>query len=104
MKKRSSSPMVVPSSSKQRDSERKAFIPDLDRKLGNFGVPPKFFGEMRALVEYGTRPSKELLTRLNHVKNYKTCLDSLLAELSRPFIQQHFPPPVDHFESIEVTA
>jgi hypothetical protein len=81
----------------------KAFIPDLDRKLGNFGIHPKFFGEMRALVEYGTRPSGELRTRLKHVRNYKTCLDSLLAELSEPVIRQHFPPSVRHFESIEVT-
>lgn len=82
----------------------KAFIPDLDRKLANFGIHPKFFGQMRALVEHGTRPGKELLTRLRRVKNYKACLDSLLAELSQPVIQRHFPPAVDHFDSIEATA
>jgi hypothetical protein len=78
----------------------KAFIPDLDKKMKGFGIHPKFFAEMRALVEYGTRPGSELLTRLAHVTNYKACFDSLLAELSQPVV--HRFPPIDHFESIEV--
>jgi hypothetical protein len=82
----------------------KAFIPDLTEKLSGFGIHPKFHDEMRALVEEGKRPSDELRKRLRHVQNYKACLNSLLAELSKPVIEKHFPPAVDHYESIEVTV
>jgi len=81
----------------------KAFIPNLDAKLRNFGINPRFFGQLRALIEEGTRPRGELATRLRHVENYKACLDSLLAELSQPVIERHFPPPVSHFVSLEIT-
>lgn len=80
----------------------KAFIPSLDTKLAIYGIAQEFFGEMRALVENGTRPSKPLRRRLKHARNYKDCLDSLLTELSRPVLEKHFPSPVVSFESIEV--
>lgn len=80
----------------------KAFISDLDTKLRRFGVHPQFFGQLRELVEEGKQPSRELTNRLRHVENYKACLDSLLAELSQPVIQRHFPPPVSHFVSLEI--
>jgi len=80
----------------------KAFIPNMDTKLRHFGIHPRFFGEFRALVEEGTPPSRELGRRLLCVENYKACLNSLLAELSQPVIQKHFPPAVDHFESVEI--
>ena len=80
----------------------RAHIPNLDTKLRNFGVHPKFFGEFHALVEQGTPPGRELGARLACVENYKACLASLLAELSQPVIQKHFPPSVDHFDSLEV--
>jgi len=66
-------------------------------KLKQFGIHPKFHAEFQALVK-GKRPGEELRTRLKHVKNYRACLDSILAELSAPVLQQHFPP---HFESIQ---
>lgn len=78
----------------------KAFIPDLDKKLRDFGIHPRFFDEMHELVEFGTRPGKDLLMRLSRITNYKACLDSLLAELSQPVA--HRFPPITHFESIEV--
>lgn len=83
----------------------RAFIPDLESKLTSFGIRPKFHGDFRALVEQGTPPSHELGVRLATVKNYQTCLDSLMAELSRPVIEKHFSaaPPVDHFEPLEIT-
>jgi hypothetical protein len=59
------------------------------KTLQSFGIHPKFFGEMRALVEHGTRPSQTLRTRLK--QDYKPCLDSLLAELSQPILAKHFP-------------
>jgi len=79
-----------------------AHISDLKRKLRTFDIHPKFDEEFRALIEDGTPPSHELGVRLSSVANYKACLDSLLAELSQPVIQQHFPPSVDHFESLNL--
>jgi hypothetical protein len=66
----------------------KAFIENLDSKLRDFGVDERFFGEMRALVEKGTRPCAELRKLLRG--KYKACFGSLLLELSKPVIQQHF--------------
>lgn len=69
----------------------KAFIPNLEAKLTNYRIDPRFFAEMRSLVEQGTRPSDELRRLLKHTRNYVDCLDSLLTELSRPVIDKHLP-------------
>ena len=75
----------------------------LELILKQNGIHPKFWPEMKALVFDGTRPSAELKTRLNHVVNYKTALDTILAELSKQ-VHFKFPPPVHHYESLEVPA
>jgi hypothetical protein len=64
-------------------------------------IHPTFWPEMKALVFQGTRPSRELLTRLRHVVNYKAALDTILAELSKQ-LKHKFPPKVPHYESLEV--
>lgn len=73
----------------------------MQKKLIAFGIDPKFHAEFHALVERGTPPSHELGVRLER-GNYKACLNSILAELSQPVIQKHFPPSVTHFESLEI--
>jgi hypothetical protein len=75
----------------------------LELVLEQHDIHPKFWSEMKALVFDGTRPSAELKTRLNHVVNYKAALDTILAELSKQ-VHFKFPPPVHHYESLEVPA
>ena len=75
----------------------------LELILDQHGIHPKFWPEMKALVFDGTRPSRELKTRLNHVANYKEAFDRILAELSKQ-VPYKFPPPVQHFESVEIPA
>jgi hypothetical protein len=75
----------------------------LELILEQHDIHPKFWPEMKALVFDGRRPSAELKTRLNHVLNYKTALDTILAELSKQ-VKHKFPPPVHHYESLEVPA
>ena len=58
---------------------------------------------MKALVFDHVRPSKELLTRLRHVANYKAAFDTILAELSKQ-VKHKFPPKVKRYESLEVPA
>lgn len=74
----------------------------LELILSQHGIHPKFWGEIKALVFQGTPTTAELQTRLNYVSNYKTALDTILAELSKqvPF---KFPPP-PHCKSLEVPA
>jgi hypothetical protein len=79
----------------------KAFIPNLEEKLRSHDIAPEYFQEFRDLVEHGKSPSTELRRRLRRVVNYKAALDSLLAELSRPVLQRHFPPKVQHFEPLK---
>ena len=54
-------------------------------------IPQSQWEEIKALVFYGNRPSKELRRRLNHVDNYRAALQSILTELSRGF--KHLFPP-----------
>jgi hypothetical protein len=66
-------------------------------------IHPAFWPEMKALVFDHARPSKELLTRLHHVSNYKAAFDTILAELSKQ-VKHKFPPKVKRYESLEVPA
>jgi hypothetical protein len=75
----------------------------LELILEQHDIHPAFWPEMKALVFKGTRPNGELLTRLHHVTNYKAALDTILAELSKQ-VKHKFPPPVRHYESLEVPA
>lgn len=75
----------------------------LELILEQHEIHTKFWPEMTALVFEGARPSEQLRLRLRCVTNYKAALDKILAELSKqvPF---KFPPPVHHYESLEVPA
>ena len=82
-----------------------AQLPNLNAILKRHEIHPKFWPAIRALVEEGQRPSKELRTRLNHVSNYKAALDDILTELSKPL--KHMFPPADYrspvsYESLRV--
>jgi len=71
-----------------------AQLPNLDAILKRHAIPPKFWPEMHQLVEDGVRPCRTLVSRLNHVRNYKAALNEILAELSKPL--GHKFPPADY--------
>lgn len=75
----------------------------LELILEQHEIHPNFWPEMKALVFQGERPCEQLRLRLRCVSNFKAALDNILAELSKqvPF---KFPPPVSHYESLEVPA
>jgi hypothetical protein len=68
-----------------------AQLPNLNAILKRHEIHPKFWPAIRALVEEGQRPNKELTTRLNHVRNYKAAVADIIAELSKGLDHQ-FPP------------
>ena len=89
-----------------------AHLPNLDDILKRHEIHRKFWPAIRALVEEGRRPCKELRTRLHHVRNYQAALNEILAELSKP-LKNQFPPPdyqvpagyfdtPDHYESLKL--
>ena len=89
-----------------------AHLPNLDDILKRHEIHRKFWPAIRALVEEGRRPCKELRTRLHHVRNYQAALNEILAELSKP-LKHQFPPPdyqvpagyfdaPDHYESLKL--
>ena len=63
----------------------------LNSILTQHAIPRGCWGEWRALVFDGTRPSKELLQRLRNVGNYAAALQSILIELSKQ-VKHKFPP------------
>ena len=69
-----------------------AQLPNLNAILKRHEIHRKFWPEIRALVEDGQRPSRELRTRLNHVSNYKAAVAEIIHELSKGLDHQ-FPPP-----------
>jgi len=71
-----------------------AELPILDDILKRHAIPEKFWPEMHGLVEDGVRPCRTLVTRLNHVRNYKAALKEILTELSKPL--GHKFPPADY--------
>jgi len=73
----------------------------LDSILKKHGIHSKFRTEFRAVVTHGKRPSKELLTRLDCVANYKAALDEVRVELSKS-VRHKFPPPITHYESLDL--
>ena len=75
----------------------------LELILEQHEIHPDFWPEFKALVFDGTRPSDGLLVRLRSVVNYKTALDTVMAELSKQ-VKHKFPPKVKHFKSLEVPA
>jgi hypothetical protein len=71
-----------------------AQLPNLDTILKRHEIHPKFWPEMHLLVEEGQRPCRALVTRLNHVANYKAAFDEIAAELSKGL--EHKFPPADY--------
>ncbi len=67
----------------------------LESILTQRAIPAAYWPEMRALVFDGTRPSKELVRRLNHVGNYMAALHSILIQLSKE-VKFRFPPKHSH--------
>lgn len=68
-----------------------AQLPNLNAILKRHAIHPKFWSPIRALVEEGQRPDKELTTRLNHVANYKAAVAEIIHVAGRGLHQ--FPPP-----------
>jgi len=54
-------------------------------------IDPKFWPEFRAMVELGLLPSKELLTCMNRVANFRAARSEIVAELSKASAHE-FPP------------
>jgi hypothetical protein len=76
----------------------------LNEIIRKHGIHPKFQSEFRALVKDGRRPSKELLTRLDCVVNYKAALREVMADLSKdvPHKLPHKLPTVTRYESLDL--
>jgi hypothetical protein len=64
---------------------------NLESILTQHAIPRDCWGEWRALVFDGARPSKGLLRRLRNVGNYAAALQSILIELSQQ-VKHKFPP------------
>lgn len=77
----------------------RAQLPNLSEIFKRHGIHPKFHAALRALVESGKRPGRELLTRLEHVDNYKAALNEMKAELSKP-LGLRFPPV--HYKCLDL--
>ncbi|MGA2621980.1 MAG: hypothetical protein ABSF26_30630 [Thermoguttaceae bacterium] len=63
----------------------------LESILTQHAIPRNSWGEWRALVFDGTRPSKETLRYLRNIGNYAGALQSILIELSKQ-VKHKFPP------------
>jgi len=64
-----------------------------------YGIHPKFWAGMQALILAGARPDAELQVRLDYVSNFRDCLRDIQAGTRQ---QPKLAPAVTHFESIEV--
>jgi hypothetical protein len=73
----------------------------LELILEQHGIHPDFWPEMQAMAIGNVRPSKELLTRLRHVANYKAAFHDILDELSQPVKHKLLPK---RYQSLEVPA
>jgi hypothetical protein len=54
-------------------------------------IAPAFLPEFRAMTELGLLPSKDLLTRMNRVANFRAARSEIVAELAKG-IAHEFPP------------
>lgn len=64
-----------------------------------YGIHPKFWAGMLALILAGAKPTAELQVRLDYVDNYRDCLRDLTAGTRQ---QPILTPAIEPFESIEV--
>jgi hypothetical protein len=51
-------------------------------------IDKDYWPQMKALVFYGSRPTRALQRRLDHVDNYIDCLGAILTELFEPIFAQ----------------
>lgn len=54
-------------------------------------IHPKFWPQFRAMVELRQLPSRELLSRMNGMRNYGAARSEIAAELSKGW-EKEFPP------------
>lgn len=66
----------------------------------NYGIHPKFWAGLQAMVMADAKPDAELQVRLNYTENFRECLHDLrsVGTCSQPKLI----PTVTPFESIEV--
>lgn len=64
----------------------------------NYGIHPKFWAGMQALIMADAKPDAELQIRLNDVKNFRDCFRDLTAGMRG---QSKLAPAIVPFESIE---
>lgn len=64
-----------------------------------YGIHPKFWSGMLAIILADAKPTAELQVRLDYVKNYRDCLRDLTAGTRQ---QPKLTPAIEPFESIEV--
>jgi hypothetical protein len=65
-----------------------------------YGIHPKFWAGMQALILTDAKPDAELQVRLDYTQNYRDCLRDLKSAGTRQ--QSNLIPAVVPFESIEV--
>jgi len=70
-------------------------LPRLNDILTKHQIHPKFWPEIRRFVEERQWPSREVLTRLTCVANYKAALSDILTELCKQ-IDHKWPPAGFH--------
>jgi hypothetical protein len=66
-------------------------LPTLNDILTKHQIHPQFWPEIRRFVEERRWPSREVLTRLVCVANYKAALSDILAELCKR-VDHKWPP------------
>lgn len=66
----------------------------------SYGIHPKFWAGMQAIILADAKPDAELQVRLNSVQNFRDCLRDLKSAGTRQ--QPNLTPAVVPFESIEV--
>ena len=59
--------------------------------LKRHAIPAKFWPEFRAMVELGLFPSKELLSRMNSIANYRAARSEITNARAEETLRQ-FPP------------
>jgi len=66
----------------------------------HYGIHPKFWAGMQAMVLAGAKPTAELQVRLTYTENYQHCLRDLMSAGTRS--NETITPAIVPFQSIEV--
>ena len=69
-----------------------------DEAFARYGIHPKFWLGMQALILAGAKPTAELQVRIDFVQNYKDCVRDLMSAEAH----NNMTPAVVPFQSIEV--